>query len=222
MYTTKKITILGDIHQKYQALDKLNLKDSYVVQLGDLGFDYQHIYNNYDPNKFKVCLGNHEDYDNRPIGYDLGDYGYTSLNNMWFFFVRGAFSIDKKQRFKYEKSTGIKCWWPQEELNHSQGLCCLEHYEAAKPDVVMSHDCPYIISKMIGNPEILRAFGFSVNMTTSSQELMQQMLEIHQPKLWLFGHYHQNVTFTYHGTRFICVGERAHIDFNEKWEIINE
>ena len=94
-------------------------------------------------------------------------------------------------------------------------------YEQLKPDVVMSHDCPYSVSNMVGNPDILQAFGYSRYMKTSTQELLQQMFELHQPKIWLAGHYHINESFIYKGTNFTFIAEREYIDFNEKWENID-
>ena len=231
-----KIRIIGDCHGCINKRNRLPDKptyielceqlgpDDYSVQLGDMGFNYKGL-NRLDHNRHVFIPGNHDNYTqllNNEVPYSLGNYGMNGLGPFTFFIVRGAFSIDAKLRIRDEKLNGQKSWWIEEELNHTQGLNCLEHYERFKPDVVMSHDCPYTVSKMIGNPDILLAFGFSINMTTSSQELMQQMFDIHQPKLWLFGHYHVNEKFRYHGTRFICVGERSYIDFNENWEIIHE
>lgn len=38
------------------------------------------------------------------------------------------------------------------------------------------------------------------------------MLEIHRPKVWVFGHYHIDKDFELNGTRFICLNELSTID----------
>lgn len=196
--------------------------DGYVVQLGDLGFNYKAL-NKLDANKVKVCLGNHECYDtafNYP--HMLGDFGLTQLGPFQFFFVRGGFSIDCRARIMDEYLTGNKSWWKQEELNHSEGLHCLQVYESIKPSVVMSHDCPASISTMIGNPDIMKAFGWQPDLITSTQELLEQMLDIHRPKLWVHGHYHVDYKLTYKGVKFIGIAEQQFVDFDENWNIIAE
>jgi hypothetical protein len=72
----------------------------------------------------------------------------------------------------------------------------------------------------MSNGEVLLAFGYPMDLVTSSQELMQQMLDIHPPKLWVFGHYHKNWEIKYRGTHFMCIAERQYIDFDENWEIL--
>ena len=194
--------------------------NDYSVQLGDLGFNYTEL-NILDHTRHKFVAGNHDNYDSCfHSKCCLGNFGLQTLGPFKFYFVRGGFSIDKKARVRDEVLHGQKSWWDNEELSHAQGLTLLEEYERIKPDVVLSHDCPSSISFLLGNPEMLLAFGWPRNMITSSQELMQQMIEIHSPKLWIFGHYHKNWEVTYHKTRFMCLAERQHIDFDKNWEIV--
>ncbi len=227
-----KLRVISDVHGCIDNRKRLPYLPSYLelcselgpddssIQLGDLGFNYKAI-EQLDPKQHVVCLGNHDNYDVAHLyPHMLGDYGMVGLGGFDFFFVRGGFSIDKKARVRDEVLHGQKSWWSQEELNHQEGLAALEAYETFKPDVVFSHDCPSDISNLFGNPEILIAFGWPRNMVTSSQELMQQMLEIHSPKLWVFGHYHKNWDIKYHKTHFMCIAERQYIDFDENWEII--
>ena len=229
-----KLRVIGDCHGCINNRNRLPNKPSYIeicqqlypqdysVQLGDMGFDYTSL-QVLNPNQHTFFFGNH---DNLDTYYDcpnsLGNFGNVGLGPFEFFFVRGALSIDKKARIQHEAITGQKSWWQGEELSIVEGLDCLDCYETFLPKVVMSHDCPYIISQMIGNPDMLQAFGWKRNHISATQELLQQMLDIHKPDLWLAGHYHINRKIQYQGTTFIFIGERDFIDFNSKWEIIHE
>jgi predicted phosphodiesterase len=214
-----KIVVLGDVHQKYYQMDKLNLKDKPVVQIGDLGFSYTHLYDNYNPDLFKVCLGNHDNYDNRPEGFDLGDFGMYNHYGWEFFFIRGAFSIDIKGRLEHQLRYGKTVWWEQEQLNREQMEKCYAVYKQTKPDVVFTHTCPTHISKRIGNPEILKSFGWPEDMNTPTQVLLEELWKIHEPKIWCFGHFHKDWFYTENDTTFICIDELNFIEFNKDWEI---
>ena len=214
------ITVLGDVHGKYDEMEKLCLHNDHIIQLGDLGFDYTYIYENYNPKKFKVFLGNHDNYDYRPKKYDLGDFGMTSLNGMEFFFVRGAWSIDIISR-KRAMGQGVgKCWWNEEELSRQQMEECLKLYEKTKQNVVLSHTCPESISELVSSPGIWQFFGWDDKQPDNTQRLLEEMLKIHLPKLWCFGHYHINWRYTIKGTHFICVNELNTISFDKNWSII--
>lgn len=197
-------------------------EDGYVVQVGDLGFNYKAL-NKLDANKVRVVLGNHECYDTAfNYTHMLGDFGLTQLGPFQFFFVRGGFSIDKMARIRDQVLFGHKSWWQEEELTHAQGLGCLQEYETIKPNVVMSHDCPASVSSMIGNPEIMKAFGWQPDLITSTQELLEQMFDIHKPKLWIHGHYHRDYKLIYKGVKFIGIAEREFVDFDTDWNVISE
>jgi hypothetical protein len=229
-----KLRAIGDIHGCINKAKRLPYLPTYIdmvnelgpddisVQLGDMGFDYKPL-KNVSWRNHMFIPGNHENYDTLPTCiHSFGDYGFVDGRVYEFFFVRGGFSIDKRYRVRAEQLGQGKSWWAEEELNHAQGLACLQEYETVKPAVVMSHDCPSSVSNMIGNPDILQAFGWPADMVTTSQELMQQMLDIHRPKLWIFGHYHKNIGFTYKDTHFICVDERHYIDFDRSWNIVGK
>jgi len=72
------ITILADVHGKYRRMHEIiREKDrhEYIVQIGDLGFDFSTL-DNVDPNKFKVVCGNHDNYGQ--------NYSYSSLlGGLW-------------------------------------------------------------------------------------------------------------------------------------------
>ena len=226
---------IGDVHgciterfryndlPSYVELCKELGPNDYSIQVGDMGFVYDDITKNVDANHHKFFYGNH---DNADTYYDcpnaLGDYGKVDLGPFSFFFVRGAFSLDKKYRIRNEEITKVKSWWKEEELTYRQGLECLDLYERTKPAVVFSHDCPTDISFLIGNPDIVMAFGYPRSMVTATQELLQQMADVHQPKLHIFGHYHRDWEVKYKGTHYICIDERRYIDFDKDWNIVGK
>lgn len=188
--------IIGDVHQKFDKLYPLLRPNT--VQLGDLGFIYP------DLKDFRFIPGNHDNYSLLPE-YSLGNYGFTKFG-MEFFFIRGGFSIDRKWR-----RIGID-WWPQEELSQEQGEACLSLYKDVKPDLVLSHECPYELLPLFLKPYNLRDFGFEQEyLITRTGTLLQRCWEYHKPKLWIFGHYHTSVEINL-DTRFICLNELEHID----------
>jgi hypothetical protein len=123
------------------------------------------------------------------------------------FFVRGAFSIDQQYRTPHID------WWPQEELTLEQLQLAVQLYRDVKPELMVTHDCPLSITPRVGDPEVLRAFGFEQEPRTRTQLALQEMLELRPPARWIFGHYHRHVTFEDQGVRFTCLGELAAWDW---------
>jgi predicted phosphodiesterase len=212
----KKLTIFGDLHGKYGDFHKIIKKKrpEYILQVGDCGFSYKEL-ERYSPEKMKFIPGNHDNYDiciSSP--YCLGDYGNYSLGGLDFFFIRGAFSIDWKDRLNREMLGMGRSFWPDEQLDYKQMEDCFNKYKADKPKIVVTHSCPRSISKLIGNPAILASYGYDPEFfTTGTQELLQSCLEVHQPDVWIFGHFHRTLDFVLENTRFICLGELRYIDY---------
>jgi len=48
--------------------------------------------------------------------------------------------------------------------------------------------------------------NLNYNNTLASNGL-QIMFDMHRPKLWIFGHYHQDFDDVIKGTRFVCLNE---------------
>lgn len=195
---SNSIHILGDVHGKYKRLHEiLREKDRYpyVVQLGDLGFEFDTL-KNIDPKNFVIVGGNHDNYDKIiNIPHYLGDFGYmVNFNGIDFFYYRGAYSIDRQYR-----TIGID-WWEQEQVNIEQFMKARELYRQIKPDFVITHDCPELITSYLLPP------GSNLYQNITSWAL-QELFNIHQPKKWLFGHYHQSWKKVIDKTEFICLNE---------------
>lgn len=191
------ITLIGDVHGKYEKYHRIlsrKEENPYTLQIGDFGFKYETL-KNVDSTKHLIIPGNHDNYD---VCYNyshfLGDYGYTSLNRVQFFYYRGAYSIDKQYR-----TIGID-WWENEQVNIENFMKARELYSNIKPDIMISHDCPDFLASMYIGPNG-RMFE---NLTTWA---LGELYKIHQPKLWIHGHWHFSKTTIYENTKFICLAE---------------
>ena len=192
------ITLIGDVHGKYDRYHKIIRQTEYhpyTLQVGDFGFKYDTL-NNVDHTKHIILGGNHDNYDichNYP--HFLSDYGYmVDFNGIDFFYYRGAYSIDRIYR-----TIGID-WWEKEQVGIEGFMKARELYRDIKPDIMITHDCPTDIASQMLKPD-QRMFE---NNTTWA---LQELLNIHQPKLWFFGHWHFSRTIKYGQTKFICLNE---------------
>lgn len=219
----KKLRIIGDVHQEYAKYIALTESCDYSLQLGDMGFNYDPI-RKLDGNKHKHFFGNHDNRDANPAPGYIGGFGTYEINGIPFFFIDGGFSIDYKYRQEYERVKGVKTWWEDEELSHDAMCLALEWYKETKPELMITHECPSQIAKIIGKPDVLRNFGFDPNtFTTRTSELLQACFEAYQPTLWVFGHYHNYQDLTQGRTRFICLDQLGYhspcININERLEL---
>jgi predicted phosphodiesterase len=188
------MTIIGDVHGHYDRYVKMARKRDFTAQIGDLGFKYDCL-RELDPENHKFVGGNHDNYD--IIGkwpHYLGDYGMASLGGVDFFFYRGAYSIDRQHRI-----VGVS-WWEAEQLKIEDFMKAIEIYREAKPEIVLTHDCPESIGLALLPP------GEQVYQNTTSWAL-QELFQIHQPRAWVHGHWHVSRRIQRDGTEFICLDE---------------
>lgn len=191
------ITVVGDVHGKFDDYHNIVRNTEYSIQLGDSGFGkfWNNLhYNKIDPDRHKIICGNHCDYDIAPHSpHYLGDFGEVILGSVTAFFVRGGLSIDRVYRVGEELSGGPKTWWSQEELNFSQMLECMALYNKVKPEIVISHvPAAQFTHKILGNKSdaILQKFKFHSGFRENHQLLGDELIKIHKPKMWISGHLH--------------------------------
>ena len=208
------ISVISDVHGKFDEYLELTKQYEYTVQLGDMGFDYSSLKGLSDNHKF--FGGNHDNYDKYyECKYALGDYGYEILNDINFFYIRGAFSIDKK--YRVDKVS----WFKEEQLNYKQRLKAFDKYNEIKPELMVTHSCPKSIANIIGEDDILIRFGFNPRtFNTQTQDLLQMCFDFHKPKIWVFGHFHKDFMLKFHGTLFICKEELGVTSISKDLEII--
>ena len=204
LWKGKKLRIIGDVHGYFALYEDIANGADHSIQLGDFGFKPEWnklIFSKLSSDNHKIIPGNHDDYDfiksPKASAYTFGkDYGMQQFQGWNFFFIRGAYSIDKNMRIPY------RSWWPEEQLTPVQFAKAFDEYEEAKPKIILSHDAPStIIQKMFGRK--------SINNHTS--ECLNAFLD-HKPDLWIFGHWHESKIMKIGGTEFICLNELEFID----------
>lgn len=210
-----KIRLCGDVHGKYDKYYNLIKDQQASIQLGDLGFSYK-ILDHLDSTRHIVIPGNHDNYDIvHKYDHILDSFGEYEHCGLEFFFVRGGFSIDWQFRLHEERQHGprFKSWWQQEELSIAKLENAINLYEMVKPKVVLTHECPRSIVKNITDGRILKDYGYDPEkFTTRTSEALDAMLRVHEPDLWVFGHYHRSLDKTIGKTRFKCLAELEHFD----------
>lgn len=196
-----RILLIGDIHgqhlvhrKRMQRAERNNLP---TIQLGDCGFSYGYM-KEFDPRIHRILGGNHDNYPELvKIPHYLGDFGTVFSPKLGF--VRGALSIDKDWRV-----IGTS-WWPEEELSMPRAIEALKWYESARPEVMLSHDCPREAQAGLSN-------AAHKKIPSITSELLSQMFEAWKPKLWVFGHYHERRKFEVGGTTFQALEEFGTIE----------
>jgi len=191
--------IIGDVHGKSKEYLKIISTCESSIQIGDFGFNYD-CFKDIDPKSHVFFPGNHDNFNVvEACPNYLGRFGNTSINGLSFFFICGAYSIDQWAR------TEGRSWWRDEELSYEESSRCLTKYVAHQPDVVVSHDCPGIVSAMM----------FNKTDRTRTRQLLGEMFARWKPRYWLFGHWHSSKRIEIQGTKFICLAELETFDSKE-------
>ena len=197
------MVFIGDVHGKWNQLDPLleEYRGDEIIQVGDLGIGFpEGDLRGPDPvdfgYNFKFIRGNHDNPEacKNHCNY-LGDFGVTDEG---IGFISGAWSIDRIRRIH-----GVD-WWPEEELSIIQMNAFLDLYEREKPEVMVSHDCPFFLYG-----DILKTYYKEPNRTAT---ILESAFRIHQPRLWVFGHHHKRRNITIEHTQFVCLNELDTLD----------
>jgi hypothetical protein len=210
--------LIGDVHGKVNNyLNIISQYDGPTIQLGDFGYDYS-ILRTIDTNAHKFIGGNHEAWDtltNELVPGYLGRFGFFQHMGNTVFYVSGGFSIDWKWRTKQYYSTGIKTFFEQEQLNIQEQKACIDLYNKVKPDILLTHEPPRQICSLMGNPEVLKSWGYNPDtFTTETSELLDCLIDIHQPKLVVSGHMHKYFNKVINKTQFVVLPELGTMEIN--------
>lgn len=175
--------VIGDVHGKFEEYHELIKNRDRSIQVGDMGIDYSGLRTSGSNHYF--IQGNHDNYKiNHP--QCLNNFGMLD----GIFYIRGAYSIDRWRKIEGET------WFADEELTNNEMTEAVSLFERQKPEIVISHDCPQCI-----------ASNFGVYDKTMTRNGLQTMFQIHQPRLWLFGHHHRSMVDEFWGTEFRCLAE---------------
>lgn len=188
----QKILVIGDVHCKVDEYKSILDKHPELVsvQVGDFGLAYENHWHldNIQSTRHKINFGNHDDTDFLFHPHSLRDFSLVREDVMS---IRGAFSIDA-----WDRTIGVD-YWEDEELNYKEFEEALDFYLTVKPNIVISHDCPYFIYSYFN--------GYYDNNRTASA--LEHFWNEHKPELWIFGHYHRSLCVYEDITNFVCLKE---------------
>lgn len=227
------LRVIGDVHGQVdeENLTRRNARPyleliagvQSSVQVGDLGDaeTYAALTACVDATSHRFLPGNHDHYQCLPP-HSLGDYGWTTLGGVEFFFVRGASSEDRDKLIRVGRELGRKLWHEEEELTDEQMLAAEQEYLRTRPATVISHDAPadvaYLIYEYVRRtraPDPAAVFRAS-----RTNRFLARLFEQHQPRLWLFGHHHRDWRYRAGDTTFVCVGELSYVDVDESGNLL--
>lgn len=203
--------VISDVHGKVNKYFAIADKHKYTVQLGDFGFSdawNKLEYSGLAHGEHVVIPGNHDDYDIcMNSSYCLGDFGEVSLDQK-FFFVRGGLSIDMVFREAERIRTGLRTYWPQEQLTYNQMKQCELEWAESDTEILIAH-CPpaRLIPLLHKDQRILVQFGFPETFVENTSLLIESMISTRKPKLVVSGHHHKSYNKIIEGVRYVVLNE---------------
>ncbi len=187
---------IGDLHGNMDLYRTKIAGCKMSCQVGDMGAGFVDVPDMGKGHRF--IRGNHDDpaacranpqwvKDGASFGFKWGD----SL-----FCIGGARSGDAAHRVE-----GVS-WWRDEEMSDAECFRAIAEYADVRPEIVVSHDCPSRVAEQM----------FGVKEHSRTRLMLDTMLEMNEPAVWVFGHWHQLRDELIGRTRFICLGEGDHVD----------
>ena len=208
--------LIGDIHgmvndYKVYAIDEFK---GPTIQVGDFGVgfgqsDYWHegINDYHDAGNHRFIRGNH---DNPAQCKAMSSWIPDGTVENDVMFIGGAWSIDNPVAPPgwHRRTPGVD-WWFDEECSDEQFEHFLKVYRIVRPRVMITHDCPAIVSyKMFWGSGLLRGPTYP-NRTSA---WFDRFIDAHQPEAWYFGHWHHTMAYKHGRTMFQCIGEFDYVD----------
>ncbi len=207
--------MIGDFHEDLHKYVLMTSQAEYSIQIGDLAIRCDALDELVDPKRHLVIGGNHDNYatldngqtfHNQPKNY-VGDFGNIELPGVpKIFYVRGGRSVDRKRR-----QEGVD-WWPDEELTYKNMNVALAEYTQEKPDFVITHECPAFLVDMVTRWKVPLS-------PSNTAQLLEAMWMVHKPKVWIFGHFHNDWTNDVDGTHFRCLDIRTTYDMDKPFTV---
>ena len=188
-----KIRFVGDVHGKINDYVKIVQDCERSVQVGDFGAGFVKM-PILDPHKHKFIRGNHDNPNTCKTTPNWIKDGEIEDNILY---VGGAFSIDRNSRVE-----GIN-WWSDEELTIVELNEIIDKAEIYQPKIIVSHDCPTRVAEILFGKKPLK---------TRTQDALAAVFNVCQPKIWVFGHWHEDKDQIINNCRFICLNELSYID----------
>lgn len=190
-----KLTLIGDVHGRIDEYLAIVSKHKNTIQLGDMGVGFPGI-EIPKSQKDKFIRGNHDNpYACRAHPNYLGEWGFYRK----IFFISGAYSID------YDIRTPGFNWWYEEELDIEELEKVMKEYLRRKPQLVISHEAPYIVNQDMYGESALR---------NRTNVYLDKMFKLHQPDYWYFAHHHKSKSFLIDKTIFRCINTLETITIN--------
>lgn len=235
MKEKQNIFLVGDIHGEYSTFkflikNKYNIKDSYIIQLGDWGVGfynenyYKEAFGRLDAclehgnNHLYVFSGNHDDpayfqETNNPFGYKnitfLKDYSELTLLGLEFLCIGGAISIDRQDRVEG------RSYWKDEVFFFDETF----DFSKKKYDVVLTHTRPKSCGAFKGFDNIsywVKRDSVLKDDLIKESEDVDKVYQLTRPPQWYYAHFHQSNLMIVENTTFRC------LDINEFWMIDHE
>lgn len=213
-----KTRFIGDVHGKFQQYKKIIAQaGGPTIQVGDMGVGFKvrgadgedrwsanppHARMVEDgPHRF--IRGNHDNPDvcSRHSQWIPDGTLMTTADNK-VMFIGGALSIDKAFR------TEGYSWWADEELSDKALWLLVDRFVKERPDIMVTHECPELVA------EKLMANVGKLDIPSRTRQAFSSMLSLHQPKLWIFGHWHMSWEGVIDGCKFVCLNELECKDFD--------
>lgn len=192
------IRFVGDVHADYGAYLSIIEGCDRSVQVGDFGIGFRpNPIDLYDTSKHKFIRGNHdwpEGCKQEPNWIKDGTFD-PELGIMY---MGGAYSIDKAYR------TPGRDWWEDEELSYNDLNVLIDQYAINKPDIVVAHEIPEGVNFAV--------LPRQLPIGSRTRDAFAEMFRIHQPKLWIAGHWHVSFNQVINGTRFVVLNINEYMD----------
>lgn len=215
---TNVIRFIGDVHGKFRQYKRIIKDCKRSIQVGDMGVGFKRLVGgeikpDHNPPFDSMSQGDHTfirgNHDNPQActnhHYFIPD---GSIIDNHIYCLGGAVSIDRAWRTEgYD-------WWPDEECSVQRLEMEVALFKDFKPDVVVTHDCPESIARMMMDE--LKIYDKD-KFPSRTRQALESMFHFHQPKLWVFGHWHKTITFPVQhtlGTTFKCLGELEYEDID--------